>query len=44
MVVTEVIPRLVTDSALPLSFRGGPTGPNPESRDSGFDAAHRPGM
>src|SRR5579872_7040487 len=26
------------------SFRGGPTGPNPEALDSGFDAAHRPGM
>src|SRR5581483_2936349 len=28
----------------PLSFRDGPTGPDPESRDSGFDAPHRPGM
>ena len=26
------------------SFRDGAPAPNPESRDSGFDAAHRPGM
>src|ERR1019366_2774995 len=26
------------------SFRDGPSGPDPESRDSGFDASHRPGM
>src|SRR5207237_9738449 len=27
-----------------LSFRDGAQAPDPESRDSGFDAAHRPGM
>src|SRR5437667_10591672 len=26
------------------SFRDGALAPDPESRDSGFDAAHRPGM
>jgi hypothetical protein len=28
----------------PLSFRDGALAPDPESRDSGFDATHRPGM
>src|SRR5882724_413139 len=27
-----------------LSFRDGALAPDPESRDSGFDASHRPGM
>src|SRR6202035_5371184 len=31
---------LVTDSVIP----GWSEGPDPESRDSGFDAPHRPGM
>jgi hypothetical protein len=31
-------------SAFASSFRDGPLGPDPESRDSGFDAAHRSGM
>jgi len=26
------------------SFRDGALAPDPESRDSGFDASHRPGM
>jgi hypothetical protein len=26
------------------SFRDGAQAPDPESRDSGFDASHRPGM
>jgi hypothetical protein len=26
------------------SFRDGALAPDPESRDSGFDALHRPGM
>jgi len=26
------------------SFRDGAQAPDPESRDSGFDATHRPGM
>jgi hypothetical protein len=29
---------------LRLSFRDGAFAPDPESRDSGFDASHRPGM
>src|SRR5664279_3506987 len=28
----------------PLSFRDGAPAPDPESRDSGLDASHRPGM
>ena len=28
----------------PPSFRDGAPAPDPESRDSGFDASHRPGM
>src|SRR5215217_4362660 len=31
-------------ATLHLSFRDGAAAPDPESRDSGFDAAHRPGM
>jgi len=27
-----------------MSFRDGASAPDPESRDSGFDASHRPGM
>jgi len=33
-------PRLTTDAVIP----GRSAGPSPESRDSGFDASHRPGM
>jgi hypothetical protein len=32
------------DNKLNPSFRDGASAPDPESRDSGFDASHRPGM
>src|SRR5882757_1724947 len=33
-----------TKQSIRLSFRDGALAPDPESRDSGFDASHRPGM
>jgi len=39
-VVHEVVPLLLVVSVIP----GWSEGPDPESRDSGFDASHRPGM
>jgi 4-hydroxy-tetrahydrodipicolinate synthase len=48
--MTEVSPELAARIDLEIerrfspSFRDGALAPDPESRDSGFDAAHRPGM
>jgi hypothetical protein len=41
-VVHEVLPLLLL--VVLSSFRDGALAPDPESRDSGFDASHRPGM
>src|SRR5712675_3254207 len=36
--------RLRDEAIQTESFRDGALAPDPESRDSGFDASHRPGM
>jgi hypothetical protein len=39
-----MLPVIASEATQISSFRDGALAPDPESRDSGLDASHRPGM